>query len=94
MVALLCYLNLRGPLGWRERCAGGLAMSGGVRLPHRFPGVWGERPLGVVLRGDTHLTVDGGTADGGAWRFLVWEWTRLRRLMKLLRVVSVALAVG
>jgi hypothetical protein len=63
-------------------------------MPHRrVVGVWREQPLDVILHGDTHLAVDGGATPGGPWRFLVREWTRLRRLMKLLRAVSVALAV-
>ncbi len=49
-------------------------------------GVWRERPLDV-----THLAVDGGAVVCWAWRLLVREWTRLRRLMGLLRAVSVAL---
>ncbi len=61
-------------------------------MPHRrVVGVWRERPLDVILRGDTHLPVDGGVAAGWAWHFLVREWTRLRRSSRLLRAVSVAL---
>ncbi len=92
MVAPSCQLSLRGPLGWRGRCTGGLATSGGVCLPHlRVMGVWRERSLAVILRGDTHLPVDGGVAAGWAWRFLVRGWTRLRRSSRLMRAVSVAL---
>ncbi len=85
MVALPYYLSLRGPLGWCGRC------TGGVRLPHlHVMGVWRERPLDVLLR-DGPLPVGGGAVVCWARRFLVREWTRLRRLMALLRAVSVAL---
>ncbi len=41
----------------------GAALAAG-RLPHlRVMGVWRERPLDVVLRGDTRLPVGGG----GPW---------------------------
>ncbi len=61
-------------------------------MPHRrVLGVWRERPRDVLPRGDTRLPVDGGATPGGPWRFLVREWTRLRRSFRLLRAVSVAL---
>jgi hypothetical protein len=54
-------------------------------------GVWRERPLDGVPPGDTHLPMGGDAVVCWAWRLLVREWTRLRRLMALLRAVSVAL---
>jgi hypothetical protein len=61
-------------------------------MPHRrVVGLWRGRPLGVILHGDTDLPVGGGAIVCWPWRLLVREWTRLRRLMGLLRAVSVAL---
>ncbi len=78
--------QLRGRPGWRGRC------TSGVRLPRlRMMGVWRERPLVGVLHSDTNLALDGGVNAGGPWRLLGRERTRLRRLMQLLRAVSVAL---
>ncbi len=54
-------------------------------------GVWRERPLAGVFPSDTNRALDGGATPGGPWRFLVREWTRLRRSSRLLRAVSVAL---
>ncbi len=86
VAALPYYLSLRGRLCWSEH------YTGGVRWPHlRVMDVWRERSLAVILRGDTHLPVDGGVAAGWAWRFLVRGWTRLRQSSRLLRAVSVAL---
>ncbi len=65
VVAPSCQLSLRGPLGWRGRCTGSLTTSGGVCLPHlRVMGVWRERPLDVIPRGDTRLPVAGGAVAG------------------------------
>jgi hypothetical protein len=51
--------QLRGRPGWRGRC------TGGVRLPHlHVMGVWRERPLDVILHGDTRLPVAGGAVAG------------------------------
>ncbi len=86
VVAPSCQLSLRGRLGRHRRC------TGVVRLPHlRVMGVWRERLRDGILRGGPHLPVDGGATPGGPWRFLVREWTRLRRSSRLLRAVSVAL---
>ncbi len=70
----------------------------GVGAVLRYPwprlhvmGVWGERPLAGVFPSDTNRALGGGATPGGLWRFLVREWTRLRRSSRLLRVVSVAL---
>ncbi len=93
MVALLCYLNLRGPLGWRGRCTGDWARGGGTRWPHRSLDVERERLLAGVFPSDTNRALDGGATPGGPWRFLVREWTRLRRSSRPLRAVSVALLV-
>jgi hypothetical protein len=61
-------------------------------MPHlRVMDVWRERLRDVILHGGPHLLVGGGATPGGPWHFLVREWTRLRRLMELLRAVSVAL---
>ncbi len=84
-------LFLRGRLGRRGRFTDGWAKSGGTRWPHRSLGVGRERLLAGVLHSDTNRARDGGAAPGGPWRFLVREWARLRRLMQLLRAVSVAL---
>ncbi len=46
-----------------------------------------------VLPNYTNRALDGGAVARWAWRFLMWEWTRLRRLMTLLRAVSVALFI-
>ncbi len=81
-------LSLRRRPGWRGRC------TGGVRSPRlRVMGVWRERLRDVILHGGPHLLVDGSATPGGPWRFLVREWTRLRRSSRLLRVVSAAFAV-
>ncbi len=64
VVVLYCYFSLRGALGWRGRCTGGLVTSGGVGWPHLcVMGVWREQPRDVILRGDTPLSVGGG----GPW---------------------------
>ncbi len=91
VVAPPCQLSLRGPLGWRGCCTDDWAKSGGTRWPHRSLGVERERPQAGVFPSDTNRALDGGSTPGGPWRFLVQEWTRLRRPMELLRAVSVAL---
>jgi hypothetical protein len=49
-------------------------------MPHlRVMDVWRERLRDVILHGGPHLLVDGSATPGGPWRFLVREWTRLRR---------------
>ncbi len=58
----LVALSLRGRLGRYGRC------TGGVRFPHlRMMGVWRERPLVGILRGDTHLAVERPPAEPGAY---------------------------
>ncbi len=84
-VAPSYYLSRRWRLCWSEH------YTGGVRWPHRSLGVERERPQAGVFPSDTNRALDGGATPGGPWRFLVWEWARLRRLVQLLRAVSVAL---